>query len=100
MRAAQALCDIFAWPFQWYWDWVIKPRRRWERKQRETAARLKKDCRIVGGVLTITFLDCRNRPAVAMPFLMPQTPAAAKVGSNEAEPHLGQPGWIVALSYS
>lgn len=29
LRAAQALCDIHAWPFTWHKDWVGKTRERW-----------------------------------------------------------------------
>jgi len=38
MRAAQALCDIFDWPFEWHRDWVAKTCRRWERMQKANAA--------------------------------------------------------------
>jgi len=29
LRAAQALCDLFGWPFQWHRDWVEKTRTLW-----------------------------------------------------------------------
>jgi HEAT repeat protein len=35
LRAAQALCDIYGWPFQWNTSWVDKTRRRWQRLERE-----------------------------------------------------------------
>jgi len=32
-RAAQALCDIHGWPFEWDRSWVAKTKRRWQRLQ-------------------------------------------------------------------
>ncbi len=29
LRAAQALCDVHGWPFEWHKDWVEKTRERW-----------------------------------------------------------------------
>lgn len=37
IRAAQALCDIHGWPFQWDRSWVDKSRRRWKRLERGTS---------------------------------------------------------------
>lgn len=34
LRAAQALCDIHGWPFEWHRDWVAKTKRRWLGLQR------------------------------------------------------------------
>jgi hypothetical protein len=31
LRAAQALCDIHGWPFEWDASWVDKTKRRWRR---------------------------------------------------------------------
>jgi HEAT repeats/PBS lyase HEAT-like repeat len=33
LRAAQALCDLFGWPFQWHRDWVQKTRTLWRSRQ-------------------------------------------------------------------
>jgi hypothetical protein len=35
LRAAQALCDIHGWPFEWHHDWVAKTKRRWLGLQQE-----------------------------------------------------------------
>jgi HEAT repeat protein len=37
LRAAQALCDIHGWPFQWNSSWVARTRRRWLRSRPEQA---------------------------------------------------------------
>ena len=34
LRAAQALCDIHGWPFDWDRDWVTRTKRRWLRSLR------------------------------------------------------------------
>jgi HEAT repeat protein len=36
LRAAQALCDIYGWPFKWKVSWVSKTKRQWQKsKERE-----------------------------------------------------------------
>lgn len=37
IRAAQALCDIHGWPFEWDRSWVAKTKRRWEQLQQGRA---------------------------------------------------------------
>jgi hypothetical protein len=37
LRAAQALCDIHGWPFDWDRSWVARTKRRWQRSRRGQA---------------------------------------------------------------
>ncbi len=39
LRAAQALCDLFRWPFQWHRDWVEKTRTLWRSRQPQGPSR-------------------------------------------------------------